>query len=236
MDKARQTVRTLILLVIGITIVWSFVNVSMYARLYHDSWVVYSFGFVVAVANALSVYRVVEAQTKAERVPAITGVVLFGGMSGVLQTMYYGHEGADIVTSVIFGWFGPVAEAVLSWLLVTVNAGHTSAISATVQAAAVVVQDKPRQPRTKPVDKPAEVMDRAPDIVQPEPDKAADIPPVTVDKTADKKASRHNRIVQLHGEGVTDPKQLSELLSVSIKTIQRDIEALNLDSRTNGVH
>lgn len=232
MVDSKRIVRNIILGVISITIVWSFVNVSEYAKLYHDSWVVWSFGLVVAASNALSVYRFVESKSWTDRSPALVGVVLFGGMSGLLQTFYYQHDQADLMTSLIFGWFGPIAEGVLSWLLVTV-------VSENVQAPAQTT-DKPKTQRTKPLDKPAtQPTDKPAETETNTPDMSPDLSADTTlpaDKTAAKKASRQQRIVQLHTEGVTDPAQLSEQLSVSIKTIQRDLAALSLDKRTNGSH
>ncbi len=83
MVDSKRIVRNIILGVISITIVWSFVNVSQYAKLYHDSWVVWSFGLVVAASNALSVYRFVESKSWTDRSPALVGVVLFGGLASL---------------------------------------------------------------------------------------------------------------------------------------------------------
>ena len=112
----RSIIKGAIVLVIGIVIIWSVVNISEYAAHFHASFVVWSLGLALGTANALSVYAFVISSSKGSRVPAGVGIILFGGMSGILQTLLYYMSGAPILAALAFGWFGPVAEAVLSWL------------------------------------------------------------------------------------------------------------------------
>lgn len=112
----RSIIKAGIIAVIAIVILWSIVNISEYARHYHDSIIVWSLGAALGLANALSVYAFVIASSKQSRVPAGIGIGLFGGMSAVLQFLLYYSAGAPIEAALAFGCFGPVAEAVLSWL------------------------------------------------------------------------------------------------------------------------
>lgn len=112
----RSIIKAGIIAVIAIVILWSIVNISEYARHYHDSIIVWSLGAALGLANALSVYAFVIASGKQSRVPAGIGIALFGGMSAVLQFLLYYSAGAPIEAALAFGCFGPVAEAVLSWL------------------------------------------------------------------------------------------------------------------------
>lgn len=103
-------------MVISIVVVWSVINISDYAYTFHANWVVYSMGLALGTANALSVYAFVMAKTPEVKRPAVFGIVLFGGMSGVLQTLLYLQVGAPMLAAIAFGWFGPVAEGILAWL------------------------------------------------------------------------------------------------------------------------
>lgn len=112
----RDVIKVAIIIVILVTVVWSIVNVSEYAHKFHNGLVVWTLGASVGTANALSVYAFVIARTRNVKVAAVSGVILFGAMSGALQTLLYIGNGAPVVAAFAFGWFGPVAEGVLSWL------------------------------------------------------------------------------------------------------------------------
>lgn len=105
-----------IVAVIAILILWSIVNVATYAYIYHANWIVWTLGIAIGAANAISVYAFVIAGSNRQRWPAGVGIVLFGGASGVLQMLLYTHDGAPPAAAIPFGWIGPVAEGVLSWL------------------------------------------------------------------------------------------------------------------------
>ena len=112
----RSVIKTLIVIVIGIVVAWSVVNISDYAHTFHASWVVWTMGAALGTANALSVYAFVMARGVEVKRPAVIGIILFGGMSGTLQTLLYLQVGAPILAALAFGWFGPAAEGVLAWL------------------------------------------------------------------------------------------------------------------------
>jgi hypothetical protein len=116
MPNHRQVIKFLIAAIILVVVGWSVVNVSDYAHTFHASWVVWTMGLALGTANALSVYSFVMAKTERVKTPSVVGIVLFGGMSGILQTLLYLQIGAPLLAALAFGWFGPVAEAVLAWL------------------------------------------------------------------------------------------------------------------------
>lgn len=112
----RSAIKFLIVVVIGIVVAWSVVNISDYAHTFHASWVVWTMGAALGTANALSVYAFVMAKSSEVKRPAVIGIVLFGGMSGALQVLLYLQVGAPLLAALAFGCFGPVAEGVLAWL------------------------------------------------------------------------------------------------------------------------
>lgn len=112
----RSVIKSLIVVVIGIVVAWSVVNISDYAHTFHASWIVWTMGAALGTANALSVYAYVMAKSAEVQRPAVIGIILFGGMSGTLQTLLYLQVGAPLLAALAFGWFGPVAEGVLAWL------------------------------------------------------------------------------------------------------------------------
>ncbi len=112
----RSVIKSLIVVVIGIVVAWSVVNISDYAHTFHASWIVWTMGAALGTANALSVYAFVMAKSVEVQRPAVIGIILFGGMSGTLQTLLYLQVGAPLLAALAFGWFGPVAEGVLAWL------------------------------------------------------------------------------------------------------------------------
>ena len=107
----RSIIKTMIVFVIFVVVAWSVVNISEYAHSFHDSWVVWSLGLALGTANALSVYALIIARTPAVRRPALVGILLFGGMSGVLQTLLYLTAGVPWPAALAFGWFGPRRKA-----------------------------------------------------------------------------------------------------------------------------
>lgn len=112
----RTVIKFLIVVVISIVVVWSVANISDYAYTFHANWIVYSMGLALGTANALSVYAFVMAKTTQVQRPAVLGIILFGGMSAVLQVLLYVQVGAPLLAALAFGTFGPVAEGVLAWL------------------------------------------------------------------------------------------------------------------------
>jgi len=112
----RSIIKFLIVVVIVVTVVWSVANVHDYAAHFHNGPMVWTLGLSVGMANAISVYSFVIARTRNVKVAAVSGIILFGVMSGMLQTFLYVVNGAPVLAAIAFGWFGPVAEGVLSWL------------------------------------------------------------------------------------------------------------------------
>ncbi len=112
----RSVIKFLIVVVIVVTVIWSVANVHDYAAHFHSGPMVWTLGLSVGMANALSVYAYVIARTPRVRLAAGTGIVLFGVMSASLQMFLYLVNGAPLLAAIAFGWFGPVAEGVLSWL------------------------------------------------------------------------------------------------------------------------
>lgn len=116
MPTHRSIIKGLIILVITIVVVWSVANIADYARRFHDTPMVWSLGAALGLSNALAVYAFVIARTNAVRRPAVAGIIVFGGMSAILQTGLYLVDGATWMAAVAFGCFGPTAEGLLSWL------------------------------------------------------------------------------------------------------------------------
>jgi len=112
----RSIIKLLIIVVIVVTVVWSVANVHDYAAHFHNGPMVWTLGLSVGMANAISVYSFVIARTRNVKVAAGVGIALFGVTSGMLQTFLYLVNGAPMLAAIAFGWFGPVAEGVLSWL------------------------------------------------------------------------------------------------------------------------
>lgn len=112
----RSIIKFLIVVVIVVTVVWSVANVHDYAAHFHNGPMVWTLGLSVGMANAISVYSFVIARTRNVKVAAGVGIALFGIASGMLQMFLYVGNGAPWLAAIAFGWFGPVAEGVLSWL------------------------------------------------------------------------------------------------------------------------
>lgn len=161
----RGVIKVAIVVVIVVTVIWSIVNVSEYAHRYHSGLVVYSLGASVGTANALSVYAFVIARARSVKVAAVVGVVLFGAMSGTLQMLLYVMNGAPWIAAIAFGWFGPVAEGVLSWLHAVLSeeqAGKTSTVKPAKTDKRNVKTDKQNVNLT-PVDTSSDTSSEAPD-------------------------------------------------------------------------
>lgn len=144
----RSVIKVLIVVVIGIVVAWSVVNISDYAHTFHASWVVWTMGAALGTANALSVYAFVMAKSAEVQRPAVIGIILFGGMSGTLQTLLYLQVGAPILAALAFGWFGPAAEGVLAWLHAALSDEVVKQGKPTAKAPVKV--DKPTSTTVKP--------------------------------------------------------------------------------------
>lgn len=203
----RSIIKWAIVAVVSVVIVWSVVNISEYAHHYHDSWVVWSLGLALGCANALSVYALIIAKTAQVRWAAVTGIILFGGMSGALQMLLYMALGAPLLASIAFGWFGPVAEAVLSWM-------H-AALSEEAQPR------KSAKTAQKQSAKPAQVAQ----------DESAKTAQVTEQKP-NKVAQRRSQIASAN---ITDKRQIMQVWGVSQRTAETDLAALKaVPVYTNG--
>ena len=134
----RQVIKWLILPVMLVTVGYSIVNVSEYASHYHNGQVVWLLGASVGTANAIAVYALVIAKTHRVMYAAVAGIVVFGFLSAILQTALYLTSGAPWLVALALGCFGPVAEALLSWLHAALSEEQTRTVkvkSATPTAA-----------------------------------------------------------------------------------------------------
>lgn len=121
MPNHRDVIKWLIVFVIVIVIGWTVWNVSEVAYKYHPSPIVISLGFALGAANALGVAAFTTAKTNRVRLPAGVAIAMFATMSAALQILLYLETGAPMAAALAFGLFGPLAEAVLSWLLVALS-------------------------------------------------------------------------------------------------------------------
>lgn len=140
MPNHRDVIKWLIALVIIVVIFWTVWNVSEVAYKYHPSPIVVSMGIALGAANALAVSAFATAKTSQVRLPAGVAIGLFASMSGALQILLYMEAGAPLAAALSFGLFGPLAEAVLSWLLVALNEEPVK-----VQKAATSNKTQPKQ-------------------------------------------------------------------------------------------
>lgn len=139
----RKILQVTIIVVVAILIVWSIVNVAAYAYIYHANYIVATLGIAVGAANALSVYAYVVARTGKVKWPAGVGIALFGGASGLLQMLLYRHDAAPWAAAIAFGWIGPVAEAVLSWLHAALSEEESAIVQLPTVQPAKRAQRKP---------------------------------------------------------------------------------------------
>lgn len=150
MQNHRKILQITIIIVVAILIVWSIVNVSAYAHIYHASAIVVTLGIALGAANALSVYAYVIAQTSKVKWPAGVGIALFGGASGTLQMLLYLHDNAPLAAAITFGWIGPVAEAVLSWLHAALSEEESASATQPTEKDATQSARKVRKEKAQP--------------------------------------------------------------------------------------
>lgn len=222
----KQVVQWLIVAVIMTMIAWSVVNVSHYARIYHDSAIVWTLGASVGVANAVSVYCFVIAKTRQQTSASVSGILLFGGASGFIQMFLYQHDNAPLMTAVIFGWFGPVAEGVLSWLHASLSVEDDSVVTVT-NGSMATENVKPVAPVLMVADIPT-VIDNDNKVTE---DDKTPIKPTTTERRNILK----KRVKKGQPTG-DDIGSWSREFAVSARTIFRDIEALTVTANGNGVH
>lgn len=245
----RNIIKGSIVLVIGIVIIWSVVNISEYAAHFHASIVVWSLGLALGTANALSVYAFVISSSKGSRVPAGVGIILFGGMSAILQFLLYLSAGAPIPAAIAFGGFGPVAEAVLSWLHAALSEDEAKANAEAAEQAeekrrreAERQQRKAQKEAAKKPQKPQENIadstpEQAPEMGEIAAPKAAQPELKSVPLTA-KKADileRRRNVAALAAQGKTQ-EDIAAILDVGIRTVQGDFAELKKlgTTATNG--
>lgn len=117
----RTAIKWLIIPVMLITVGYSIFNVSEYASQYHHGAAVWLLGCSVGLANAISVYSLVIAETSSVRWAAVAGISLFGLLSAILQIALYVQSGAFWPVAFALGVFGPLAEGLLSWQHATLS-------------------------------------------------------------------------------------------------------------------
>jgi len=136
----RQVIKWLILPVMLVTVGYSIVNVSEYASHYHNGQVVWLLGASVGTANAIAVYALVIAKTHRVMYAAVAGIVVFGLLSAILQTALYLTSGAPWLVALALGCFGPVAEALLSWLHAALSEEQTRTVKTKASTQTVTKQ------------------------------------------------------------------------------------------------
>jgi hypothetical protein len=216
----RSIIKALIILVITIVVAWSVANIADYARRFHDTPMVWSLGVALGLSNALAVYAFVIARTPAVRKPAVVGIVVFGGMSAVLQTALYFVDGANLVAAFAFGCFGPAAEGLLSWL-------H-AALSEEPQTARKTAPAQRDTQRTQP----AAGTQRPPQ----EPQEPAAQPAVAPAAPA---PSERARTAYAMAQAQRPQKEIAAELGVSLRTVQTDLAEVRramLHTNGQGVH
>jgi hypothetical protein len=208
----RTIIKRSIVVVIIVTVLWSIVNVHDYAAKFHSGLVVWTLGLSVGVANALSVYSFVIARTSNVKVAAGVGIALFGVMSGLLQMFLYVENGAPWLAAIAFGWFGPVAEGVLS------------ALHAALSEEAA--PRKPTQQTRKNTQESAAPAGTQPAIAE----SAGPAPSAPLPRNP----QRAHAAAQLAAQGITQP-EIAEQLRVSVRTVQKDLaEVRAAMTTTNG--
>lgn len=214
----RSIIKGLIIFVITIVVAWSVANIADYARRFHDTPMVWSLGVALGLANALAVYAFVIARTDQVRRPAVAGIVVFGGMSAVLQTGLYFVDGANIVAALAFGCFGPAAEGLLSWL-------H-AALSEEPQHSRKSAQPQRDQQRTQP----AADTQRKPQEPQPPAAAAAAQPAAT-------ELPERARTAYAMAQAQRPQKEIAQELGVSLRTVQTDLRTVRESlTQQNGYH
>lgn len=214
----RSIIKGLIIFVITIVVAWSVANIADYARRFHDTPMVWSLGVALGLANALAVYAFVIARSNGVRRPAVAGILVFGGMSAVLQTALYLVDGANLVAALAFGCFGPAAEGLLSWL-------H-AALSEEPQPA----RKQPQAQRSPQQAQPAAGPQRQPQEAQ----MPAAAPAATHAETA---TSERARTAYAMAQAQRPQKEIAAELGVSLRTIQADLaDVRKALTQQNGTH
>lgn len=204
----RSIIKILIVVVIVVTVVWSVANVHDYAAHFHNGPMVWTLGLSVGMANAISVYSFVIARTRSVKVAAVTGILLFGVTSGMLQTFLYVVNGAPVLAAIAFGWFGPVAEGVLSWLHASLSEEQEPTRKA--QPATQRTQKIAPAAGTQPASQPAT---------------GATQPAIT---------ERARIAAELAAQEIPQ-REIADKLGVSVRTVQLDLKAVREASlSTNG--
>ena len=214
----RSIIKALIIFVISIVVAWSVANIADYARRFHDTPMVWSLGVALGFANALAVYAFVIARTDGVRRPAVAGIIVFGGMSAVLQTGLYWVDGANIVAAVAFGCFGPAAEGLLSWL-------H-AALSEEPQGG----RKQPQPQRGAQGAQTAAGAQRQPQEPQQEPQAPAAQP-------AGGELPERARTAYAMAQAKRPQREIAEELGVGVRTVQADLRLVReAMTQQNGVH
>lgn len=200
----RSIIKALIIVVITIVVAWSVANIADYARRFHDTPMVWSLGVALGLSNALAVYAFVIARTAAVRKPAVAGILVFGGMSAVLQTALYFVDGANIVAAVAFGCFGPAAEGLLSWLHAALSEEPQSAR----KTAAPQRTPQPQQPAAGP-------------------QQAAAAPAAPAAAAAAQPAiSERARTAYAMAQAQRPQNEIAQELGISLRTVQADLASV----------
>lgn len=214
----RSIIKALIIVVITIVVAWSVANIADYARRFHDTPMVWSLGVALGLSNALAVYAFVIARTDAVRRPAVAGILVFGGMSAVLQTALYFVDGANIVAAVAFGCFGPAAEGLLSWLHAALSEEPQSAR----KTASPQRNPQPQQPAAGPQQTAA----------------AAAAKPAAAAAPAEPPAlSERARTAYAMAQANRPQSEIAQELGISLRTVQADLATVRRAMlQQNGVH
>jgi len=210
----RSIIRIGIIVVIAIVILWSIFNISEYARKFHDSITVWSLGAALGLANALSVYAYVISSSNGSRVPAGIGIGLFGGMSAILQWLLYLSAGAPMLAAIAFGCFGPVAEAVLSWLHAALS---EDAAKAEAEAAEQAEERRRREEERQQRKAQKEAATMRSSTMQSH--NATSMQPMRTAEDAEiTHISDRDKALQLHSEGYS-PAEVAKMLNRNYQTV-----------------
>jgi hypothetical protein len=235
----RSIIKGAIIFVIAIVIVWSVVNISEYAAHYHASIVVWSLGLALGLANALSVYAVVISSSNRSRVPAGIGIGLFGGMSAILQWLLYLTAGAPMLAAIAFGCFGPVAEAVLSWLHAALSEDEAKAKADQAERLKAEADRKAAREAAKNRNaNPQKTADpQLRQAAEPQPQLAATPELRIVQQAATDPAilERRRQIAALRTQGHKQ-QDIADRLRISLRTVQEDVAQMKKTATipTNG--
>lgn len=206
----RTAIKWLIIPVMVITVGYSIFNVSEYASQYHHGAAVWLLGCSVGLANAISVYSLVIAETPSVRWAAVAGISLFGLLSAILQVSLYLQSGAFWPVALALGAFGPLAEGLLSWQHATLSDEQAKVQGRKPQSATQKTQKIAPAAGTQPATQPAT---------------AATQPAVT---------ERARIAAELAAQEIPQ-REIADKLGVSVRTVQLDLKAVREASlSTNG--